>query len=187
MAKRIFMTHNVNRLVELAKKSDRKAQLALYDMYASKMLGVCQQYIRDKHFAEDTMLVAFHKALSNLKKYDPYGSFEGWLRRIMVRECISYLRVQKNKFDVVELEEYTFQNEFVTITNEEDEVQQAINTLPVGCKTVFNLFVVEGYSHKEISVLLKISVGTSKSQLSHAKKLLKCKLSQVNEKENGTR
>lgn len=174
MAKLVPMNQNVNELIRLAKMSNQKAQLALYDRYAPKMLSVCRQYIKDLHFAEDIMITAFYKSFQNICKFEPYGSFEAWLRQIMIRECISYLRVQKNKFNVVEIKDYYFsQQPQNASTNISDEVQNAIDQLPVGCKTIFNLYVLEGYKHKEIADLLKISVGTSKSQLAHAKTLLK--------------
>ncbi|WP_225037152.1 RNA polymerase sigma factor [Winogradskyella sp. SM1960] len=188
MSKLVSINQNVSDLVGLAQASNQKAQLALYDMFSAKMLGVCRQYIKDLQFAEDVMITAFHKALQNIHKYEPYGSFEGWLRRIMVRECISYLRIQKNKFNVVEIGDYYFSQAATTSDYSTSElIQNAIDQLPVGCKTIFNLYVIEGYKHREIADLLSVSVGTSKSQLAHAKKLLKNTLSQLNLKDNGTR
>ncbi|MEO1032174.1 MAG: RNA polymerase sigma factor [Bacteroidota bacterium] len=182
------MNQSVNELIRLSKKSDQKAQLTLYDLYAPKMLGVCRQYISDLQFAEDVMLIGFQKTFQNLNKYKPIGSFEAWLRQIMVRECISYLRVQKNKFNVVEIFDYHFSNKVVEHYDDiTADVQRAIDHLPVGCRTVFNLYVLEGYKHKEIAELLKISLGTSKSQLAHAKTLLKKQLAHLKSNYNGTR
>ncbi|MGJ8550364.1 RNA polymerase sigma factor [Winogradskyella wichelsiae] len=188
MSKLRTINQSVDLLVELAKEYNQKAQLALYDKYSGKMLGVCRQYIRDLQYAEDVMITAFHKAFQNIEKYEPYGSFEGWLRRIMVRECISYLRIHKNKFNVVEIGDYHFiQPASKTEDLTSDVIQKAVDQLPTGCKAIFNLYVIEGYKHREIAVLLKISIGTSKSQLAHAKKLLKNSLIQLNLKENGTK
>jgi RNA polymerase sigma-70 factor (ECF subfamily) len=146
--------------------------LALYDKYSGKMLSVCRPYIKDLQFAEDVMITAFHKAFLNINMFEPYGSFEGWLRRIMIREAISYLRIQKNKFNVVEIGDYHFvQQTFNTSRNVWSAIQIAIEQRPVGCKTVFNLHVIQGYKHQEITELLNISIGTSKSQLIHAKKI----------------
>lgn len=187
MAKLVPIHQSVDELIRLAKQSNQKAQLALYDRFSGKMLGVCRQYIKDLQFAEDVMITAFHKGFQNINKYEPYGSFEAWLRQIMVRECISYLRVQKNKFSVVELKDYQFiQQPAHSFSSQAHEIQAAIDLLPIGCKTVFNLYVIEGYKHHEIADLLNISVGTSKSQLSHAKKLLKCFLKNLNATYNGT-
>ncbi|WGD34677.1 sigma-70 family RNA polymerase sigma factor [Olleya sp. YS] len=187
MAKLVPINQNVNELVRLAQSSNQKAQLALYDRYSGQMLSVCRQYIKDLQFAEDTMITAFTKAFLNINKYQPFGSFEGWLRQIMIRECISYLRVHKNKFGVVEIDDHYFvQKPFDSLSNDTDQIQNAIDSLPIGCKTVFNLFVIDGYKHQEIARLLKISIGTSKSQLSHAKRLLKNSLANLKSKNNGT-
>ncbi|RED45494.1 RNA polymerase sigma-70 factor (ECF subfamily) [Winogradskyella eximia] len=187
MSKLVSINQNVSELVGLAQKSNQKAQLALYDTFSGKMLGVCRQYIKDLQFAEDVMITSFHKAFQNINKYEPYGSFEGWLRRIMVRECISYLRIQKNKFNVVEIGDYYFTQPVSTTDNSTSEIiQNAVDQLPIGCKTIFNLYVIEGYKHREISELLNVSIGTSKSQLAHAKKLLKSSLANLNNTENGT-
>lgn len=189
MAKILPINQKVDELIRLAKASNHKAQLALYDKYSDRMLGVCRQYIKDLQFAEDVMITAFHKAFVNIEKYEPYGSFEGWLRRIMVRESISFLRVQKNQFHVVEIEDSHFvQQPLKTTLNDQSEVvQNAIDKLPIGCKTVFNLYVVEEYKHHEIADLLKISIGTSKSQLAHARKLLQNQLAHLNLESNGTK
>ena len=187
MSKLLPINQSINELVSLAKVSNQKAQLALYDKYSAKMLGVCRQYIKDLQFAEDVMITAFHKSLQNIHKYEPYGSYEAWLRQIMVRECISYLRVQKNKFSVIEVYDYHLGSEtFNTSASISGEIQRAIDQLPVGCRTVFNLYVIEGYKHREIAELLSISSGTSKSQLAHAKKLLKAYLNNLNLKNYGT-
>ena len=188
MTKLISINQNVDKLVKEAKASNQKAQLALYDRYSAKMLGACRQYIKDLQYAEDVMITAFHKALLNIKKYEPHGSFEAWLRQIMVRECISYLRIQKNKFNTVEISDSYFTQKPQHILCEDfDTVQHAIDQLPVGCKTIFNLYVIEGYKHQEIADLLGISAGTSKSQLAHAKKLLRKHLLNLNSKyNNGT-
>ncbi|OBX21742.1 MULTISPECIES: RNA polymerase sigma factor [Bizionia] len=188
MAKIRPINQKIDELIRLAKASNHKAQLALYDKYSNKMLGVCRQYIKNLQFAEDVMITAFHKAFVNINKYEPYGSFEGWLRRIMVRESISYLRIQKNQFNVVEIEDYHFiqQPARTTLNDQLDVIQNAIDTLPIGCKTVFNLYVIEGYKHYEIADLLTISIGTSKSQLAHARKLLQNQLANLNSESNGT-
>ncbi|RCW92783.1 RNA polymerase sigma factor [Winogradskyella arenosi] len=188
MSKLVSINQDVSELVRLAQESNQKAQLALYDTFSGKMLGICRQYIKDLQFAEDVMITAFYKAFQNISKYEPYGSFEGWLRRIMVRECISYLRIQKNKFNGVEISDYYFRQSAPTTDYSTSElIQMAIDQLPIGCKTIFNLYVIEGYKHREIAELLNVSIGTSKSQLAHAKKLLKDSLSQLNLKDNGTR
>nr|WP_218547683.1 RNA polymerase sigma factor [Winogradskyella luteola]MBV7270510.1 RNA polymerase sigma factor [Winogradskyella luteola] len=188
MSKLIPIYKDIDELIRQAKQSNQKAQLALYDQFSAKMLGCCRQYIKDLQFAEDVMIMAFHKAFLNINRYEPYGSFEGWLRRIMVRECISHLRIKKNTFNTVELGDYHFsQTKSNTHQDDTQYIRDAINGLPIGCKTVFNLYVMEGYKHREISELLNISIGTSKSQLAHAKKLLRLHLKHLNSNKYGTK
>lgn len=162
-------------LIKKASRQDRGAQKALYKCYAPKMLSVCRMYIKDLHFAEDVLLKAFFKVFKNLKSYGGKGSFEGWIRRIVVHEAIDFLRMKK-KWGF--MEEFTDENLPVTENifserSETDEVQTFIDKLPKGYKTVLILYAVEGYKHEEISNMLGISVGTSKSQLSKARKLMK--------------
>lgn len=136
------------------------------------MLGVCRQYIKDLHSAEDVMITAFMKVFSNLKNFNHQGSFEGWIRRIMVNESISFLRANKK---ISFMEDESFADE--TANNIEsglsvDDIQSLIDSLPDGYKMIFNLYAIEGYKHKEIADMLGINEGTSKSQLSHARRIL---------------
>ena len=136
------------------------------------MLAVCRQYVKDMHHAEDLMLQGFLKVFTNLHTFKHQGSFEGWIRRIMVNTCISYLR-KKNLLDLSD-EEYIFNDaaiESLENTSVKD-IQKLIDKLPEGYKLVFNLFAIEGYKHLEIADKLGISVSTSKSQLFKARKLL---------------
>ncbi len=150
------------------------------------MLGVCRQYIKDVHLAEDVMITAFMKVFSNLKNFEHKGSFEGWIRRIMVNECISCLRVQK-KVSYLEDEYYT-EDTFNNIESglSVDDIQNLIDGLPNGYKMVFNLYAIEGYKHQEIATMLGISEGTSKSQLSHARKMLQELVNKQKNYVNGT-
>ncbi len=174
--------------IKKAQKGDRLAQKAIYDTFSPKMLSVCRMYIKDLHHAEDTMMKGFLKCFTHLKDYQFNGSFEGWIRRIMVNECISFLRVQKNKFNYLEIESVELKTSFELISHpylEAQEIQYYIDQLPAGCRTVFNLFVIEGYGHEEIAESLGISASTSRSQLFHAKKLLRDLISKHNQKQNG--
>jgi RNA polymerase sigma-70 factor (ECF subfamily) len=171
--------------------NNRQAQHLLYTKYASKMLSTCRQYIKDTHHAEDVMITGFMKMFTSLKKFEHKGSFEGWIKRIMIHECIDYLRVKKNSFNHKNIEDvvyseaednYEMDGDFSV-----DDIQFLIDNLPDGYKMVFNLFVIEGYKHNEIAKLLDISEGTSKSQLSHAKKMLQSQITILKNKENGTR
>ncbi len=163
-------------LIALAVDNNRHAQQQIYSKFSPKMLSVCRQYIKDLHQAEDIMITAFMKVFTNLKNFEHKGSFEGWIRRIMINECISYIRVQKKVFFAED--EYYKEESFNNIDSKfsVDEIQFLIDSLPDGCRMIFNLYVVEGYKHHEIAEMLSINEGTSKSQLSHARKMLKEKM-----------
>ncbi len=168
------------KVINLHQENNRFAQQQVYSRFSPKMLSVCRQYIKDLHQAEDIMITAFMKVFTNLKHFEHKGSFEGWVRRIMINECISYIRVQK-KINFIEDEYYTEEgfNNIDSNLNVE-EIQFLIDSLPDGCRMIFNLYVVEGYKHQEIAAMLFINEGTSKSQLSHARKMLKEKMSNKN-------
>jgi RNA polymerase sigma-70 factor (ECF subfamily) len=159
-------------LILQAVKNNRHAQQKIYSKYSPKMLGVCRQYIKDMQQAEDVLITSFMKVFTSLKNFKHEGSFEGWIRRIIINECISFIRVQKK---VTYMEDETFfeesQNETENKFNAE-EVQVLIDGLPEGYKMIFNLYCIEGYKHQEIAKILGIKEGTSKSQLSHARKML---------------
>ena len=164
---------NEKQLLKKAIKGNRDAQRTIYEKFASKMLSVCRQYIKDVHFAEDVMVNGFVKVFKNLSDFEHRGSFEGWIRRIMVRESISYLRKKQFVvFDNEVLERKERFEEEVTSLIDVDEVQQLIDALPEGYKMVFVLYAVEGYKHNDIAKLLEITEGTSKSQLFKARKML---------------
>lgn len=173
-------------LILLAVANNRVAQQRLYSKFSPKMLGVCRQYIKDIQQAEDVMITAFMKVFVNLKKFENKGSFEGWIRRIMVNESISFLRVQKNiKF--IEDENF-FEESYNNIESQfsVDDIQSFIDNLPEGYKMVFNLYCIEGYKHQEIAEMLNINEGTSKSQLSHARKMLQTQITKLKNYDNGT-
>ncbi|MFD2528399.1 MULTISPECIES: RNA polymerase sigma factor [Polaribacter] len=170
---KIITLHNKQKsLIKKAIDNNREAQKQLFEQHSPKMLGVCRQYVKDMHHAEDLMLQGFLKVFTNLYKFKHEGSFEGWIRRIMVNTCISYLR-KKNLVDVSD-EDFVFNDaatESLENTSVED-IQKLIDKLPEGYKMVFNLFAIEGYKHSEIAKKLDISENTSKSQLFKARKLL---------------
>ena len=159
-------------LIELAVENNRHAQHKLYSKFSPKMLSFCRQYIKDLQQAEDIMITAFMKVFTSLKNFEHKGSFEGWVRRIMINECISFIRVQK-KVTFIEDEDY-FEERHNNIESQFsiEDIQFLIDSLPDGYKMVFNLYCIEGFKHQEISAILGINEGTSKSQLSHARKML---------------
>lgn len=175
-----------NSIIQQAIKNNRQAQQQLYQKYASKMLSVCRYYISDLQFAEDIMITAFMKVFTNLKSYEGKGNFEGWIRKIMVNECIDFIRVKKNVFNSNEIENKEFQYDLTDEISSfsVDDIQYLIDNLPDGCRTVFNLYAIEGYKHQEIAQMLNISEGTSKSQLAHARKILQNQINQLNQKQN---
>ena len=159
-------------LIDHVIDQNRLAQKQLFEQFSPKMLGVCRQYVKDHHDAEDVMLRGFMKVFQNVQTFNKEGSFEGWIRKIMIRESLTYLRSAK---------ELQFLDDFSNISNEDltvsqdfsNDYQKLIDALPKGCKYVFILNVIEGYKHQEIAEMLNISVGTSKSQLAYAKNILK--------------
>ena len=182
----LYLNQEEKEIIGLAIENNRVAQQKIYVQFSSKMLSVCRQYVKDIHQAEDIMITAFMKVFSNLKNFQHNGSFEGWIRRIMVNECISHIRVQK-KVSFIEDENY-FEESFNNIESRfsVDDIQFLIDSLPDGYKIIFNLYAIEGYKHKEISSMLGITEGTSKSQLSHARKMLKEQIRALKNYSNGT-
>ncbi|GGF21590.1 RNA polymerase sigma factor [Echinicola rosea] len=166
-------------------KGNRNAQKHLYDHYSGKFLIICRRYIKDRDLAEDVMIEGFMKIFEKLDQYEAKGSFEGWMKRIIVTQSLLTLRKnQKLSMEVnldYELETSLPQYEFVDM--EANELLEMIHELPLGYQTVFNLYAIEGYSHAEISDLLGISENTSKSQLSRARAMLKQKITQLQLKE----
>lgn len=173
--------------IRLAVECNRQAQQKIYTQFSPKMLSVCRQYIKDIHQAEDVMITAFMKVFVNLRNFEQKGSFEGWIRRIMVNECISFIRVQK-KVKYLEDEVY-YEENFNPIESQfsVENIQFLIDGLPDGYKMVFNLYAIEGYKHQEIATMLGINEGTSKSQLSHARKMLQQQINTLKKHNNGTK
>lgn len=183
----IQLHNNTTELIKKAAKNSREAQHVLYELHAPKMLSVCRYYIRDLQKAEEVMLNGFFKAFTHLSSFKNEGSFEGWLRRIMVREAISFLRQQKNvEFMVDEFEVNYDVSDTINTELELAEIQRLIDDLPEGYKMVFVMYAIEGYKHQEIAELLKITEGTSKSQLFKARQILQQKLKVLNKTSYGT-
>ncbi|MBT8281798.1 MAG: sigma-70 family RNA polymerase sigma factor [Muriicola sp.] len=176
----ISLYENEKATLRKAVRGNRNAQRMIYEKYSPKMLSVCRQYIKDNHFAEDVMISGFVKVFKGLNSFRSEGSFEGWIRRIMVREAITYLR--KNQFVVYDSEKIETYIEAVLYNESQlqvEEVQKLIDSLPDGYKTVFVLYAVEGYKHREIAELLQISESTSKSQLFKARQFLQQRINSL--------
>ncbi len=159
-------------LIQKASRGDRESQRELYEQLAPKMLGLCQRYVRDLHYAEDVMIEGFVKVFGKLSEFRFEGSFEGWVRRIMVREAIDFLR--RRQFVVYDEEklEDAIPPQQVSDPFQLQALEQLIEALPEGYRLVFTLYAVEGYKHAEIAELLDISESTSKSQLYKARRQL---------------
>jgi RNA polymerase sigma-70 factor (ECF subfamily) len=170
---KVIKIHNDSQLIKLSLLKDRKAQKRLFDRYAPKMLGLCVYYIQDQQQSEEVMLSGFFKVFTKLELYAGRGSFEAWVRKIMVYECISFLRKKKQLIFTDKIEKYdtNIENE-IELGIDAEELQTYINELPDQCKIVFNMYVIEGYKHTEIAKILKVSTGTSKTQLYRARKAL---------------
>ncbi|WP_100802198.1 RNA polymerase sigma factor [Ulvibacter sp. MAR_2010_11] len=178
----ISLHKNYTKLIAKAGKGNRRAQQELFELFSPKMLSVCRQYVKSNDIAEEVMLTGFLKVFTYLHSYKAQGSFEGWIRRIMVNESISELRRNK-KFDFkdeAEIENSIEHVAYIETELEVEEIQKMIDSLPDGYKTVFVLYAVEGYKHSEIAELLQISESTSKSQLFKARKMLQAKVKQNN-------
>ncbi|SFN54985.1 RNA polymerase sigma-70 factor, ECF subfamily [Bizionia echini] len=186
----IQLHKNNTTLIKKAAKNNREAQQVLFDTHAPKMLSVCRYYLKDFQKAEEVMLNGFLKAFTHLKQFQDFGSFEGWLRKIMVREAISYLRQAKKiefPVDVTESEWYHDSYNNIHSNMNVDQIQQLIDQLPDGYKIVFVMYAIEGYKHHEIANMLNISEGTSKSQLFKARKQLQQALHVFNTTHYGTK
>jgi RNA polymerase sigma-70 factor (ECF subfamily) len=151
------------------------------------MLSVCRYYIKDTQQAEEAMLNGFFKVFKYLKKFKAKGSFEGWIRRIMVRESISLLRSKKRiEFPSEDISVHETGTAYTNTELEVEDIQRLIDNLPEGYRMVFVMYAIEGYKHKEIAELLKISESTSKSQLFKARKVLQQKVNTLNNTSYGT-
>ncbi|WP_207429728.1 RNA polymerase sigma factor [Pedobacter sp. SYSU D00535] len=168
----------VDDLLEGCRRGERRAQELLYKMLASRMLGVCTRYAKDRYEAEDMLQIGFVKVFQKVKEFRGEGSFEGWIRRIMVNSAIEVYRKNQRMLDVVDINEvYDVQQVTFDMNGlETKDLLRLIQQLPAGYKLVFNLYAIEGYSHKEIADQLGITEGASKSQLSRARAVLKEKI-----------
>lgn len=162
-------------LIEACKHDDRRAQQLLFDRYSPTMFGVCMRYVKGREDAEDILVEAFFKVLTNIQNFKAEGSFEGWIRRIVINEALMFLRKQHNFNMTLEIDpQLDSEVDPVTAVDElaAQDILNLLDGLPTGYRTIFNLYVLEGYKHREIADLLGISINTSKSQLILAKKRL---------------
>jgi len=169
-------------IIEGCKREEKSAQKQLFNSFYSKMLGICLRYTKDKDRAQEVVQEGFIKIFDKLDEFDFKGSFEGWMRRIMVNASIDAIRKKKRTAFSTD-EEFLFENnslyeeddplEEMLIKLKAEEALKAVQNLSPAYQTVFNLYVIENYSHAEIAEILDISEGTSKSNLAKAKQNLR--------------
>ena len=163
-------------LVNECLKGNSKAQKALFDKFASKMLSVCLRYMKNTEKAEDALQDGFIKVFVNLLNYSNSGVLEGWIRRIIVNTCLDELKKNKKLLLNVSVEEVEYKlesNDFVQEQMMADDLMKLIQDMPAGYRVIFNMFAIEGYAHQEIATQLGISESTSKSQYLRARAYLK--------------
>ena len=169
----------LNNIIKACLRGESRAQAQLYEMYAGRLFALCLRYANNEDEAKDILQEGFIKIFDKLQQYKNKGSLEGWMRKIIVNTALEKIR-RENRFVLVEdetmMENEQYKYEHVLEELGEKELLEMIQELSVQYRMVFNLYAIEGYSHKEISKKLNISEGTSKSNLSRARELLKSKI-----------
>lgn len=163
-------------------KGNVRAQRALFDKYARKMLGVCMRYAKDSEQAEDILQDGFVKVFNKLKDFKNEGSLEGWVRRIMVNTALDQIRKNAKTMGDMNIDDVGYKienNDFMLENLMAEDLMKMVQAMPEGYKVVFNMFAIEGYSHSEIADTLGISENTSKSQYSRARAYLRERLEKM--------
>jgi len=156
-------------------RNNAVAQEALYNKFSPKMLGVCYRFAKNKEDAEDMLQEGFIKVFTQLHQYRNEGALEGWIRRIIVHTCINVLKKNKKfseSVDIIYANNIHIKEDMIPSIMQAKQVVESIRMLPLGYRTVLNLYAIEGYSHKEIANLLDIEESTSRSQYTRAKVIL---------------
>jgi RNA polymerase sigma factor (sigma-70 family) len=173
---------NEPELIKRCIQKDAAAQKIIYERYANQMFRLCYRYLNQENDAEDIMITAFHKVFENIQRFEnrDKDSFQKWIKTIMINEAMMYLRKQK-KFEIVTSIETRNLSEDATIESNlnAEDIYRLITKLPLGYRTVFNLYVIDGYTHDEIARQLGISANTSKSQLSRARAILQDQINKL--------
>lgn len=167
---------NDEALIKACVSGDGNAQFQLFKQFSPKMMAVCLRYSENREMAEDVLQEGFVKVFNNIKNFTNEGSLEGWIRRIMVNTALDAIRKNKKLKLNMQLEKAGYlapQNDFIEESLMADDLMLIINQMPEGYKVVFNMYAIEGYSHKEIADALEISENTSKSQYSRARAYLR--------------
>ena len=162
-------------ILQGCQKNDSAAQQLLYQRYSPKMLSVCYRYAKSREDAEDMLQEGFVKIFLQINRYEHRGSLEGWILRVIVHTCINHLKKYKKFNDVVDLAyaaNLIIREDNIPGIVQAKQIVESIRALPIGYRTVLNLYAIEGYSHKEIGSMLEIEESTSRSQYTRAKNLL---------------
>jgi RNA polymerase sigma factor (sigma-70 family) len=166
---------DLSELIKQCLRNNPDAQRMLFEKFATPMIRLCLRYLKDQDTAQDAMMNGFMKVFEKLKRFQPQHdhSLEMWIRKIMINECLMMLRKDRSSL-FMDVSDVALSLEEIAPENQSaEEIMQLVNTLPNGYRTVFNLHVVDGYSHKEIADMLDISESASRSQLTHARTKLK--------------
>lgn len=178
-SKKRKQTHlNLDEIIAGCIRKERTAQVELFKRFSGKLLTVCIRYTRHRMEAEDILQDAFIKIFKNLEKYEGKGSFEGWMRRIVVNTALKNYNKSSFQKEKIGLEDYQGGSMDPTVIShlQEEELLKLISQLPDGYRMVFNLYIIEGFSHKEIAERLNIQESTSRSQLVKARKMLQSQI-----------
>lgn len=170
-------------LIDECKKGNRLAQKELYDKYARKMMGVCLRYVSDRETARDLLQDGFVKVFTSLDTYTGSGVFDAWIRKIFVNGALEYLRRgdvlrEASDWDSIAEPVESFSVSAVSELSAA-ELMKLVQELPAGFRTVFNLFAIEGYSHREIAEMMNITESTSRSQYTRARQLLQKRVKEL--------
>lgn len=170
--------HTEKELISLCLQGDGKAYKELFHLHSKKMMALCYRFARDRNESEDILQEGFVRIFSKLHLYSGEGSFEAWMRRVFVNTALKYKQKHITKHSFTELDHvHIFDNTPDALDDlSQEEILKLVQQLPAGYKIVFNLYVIEGYSHKEIAESLNIGESTSRSQLVKARAMLKHKL-----------
>lgn len=185
-----LVVNSDSHLIRQCVRGNKKAQYELYERYQIQMFKVCLGYSADREMARDMLQEGFIRVFNNIGSYKKKGSFDGWVRRVFVNSCLNYIRRNKvgsyiylERDEVIEPHlEHSFNDALGRLDINDFEI--IISKLPLGYRTILNLFFVEGFTHEEIALNLEISVGTSKSQLSKAKRKLKTNINEYFDQES---
>jgi RNA polymerase sigma-70 factor (ECF subfamily) len=178
----MYIPRDEVQLINDCKKGVAAAQRHLYELYSRKMMGVCMRYVNNYETARDLMHDGFIKIFTNISSFGFEGSFEGWLRRIFVTTSLEYLRkndVLRESYDISASYDLQQTDESAVERISADELRGLIAALPAGFRSVFNLYAIEGYNHKEIGEMLGIAESTSRSQYARARAMLQQKIEEL--------